>query len=63
MERHNVGLAAVENDAYYMGRQLAELDTSYGIHERRLQTTEHGLGETARDLDFLTDYPSIEKNK
>ena len=30
--------------------------TSYGVHERSLQVAEHGLGETARDLNFLTDH-------
>eukprot|EP00435_Cladocopium_sp_Y103_P068555 s111_g31.t1 len=39
--------------------QVAELDTSYGgEHENRLVRAEFGLGATARDLDFLTDYAS-----
>ena len=55
-----------------MSVQLAELDTAFGEiqtsqgdigrtlpdHDRRLVRLEHGLGETARDLDFVQDYSS-----
>ena len=48
----------MEEQHYYLGLQVAELDTAYSDYSGRLIHTEFGLGETARDLDFLQDYAS-----
>ena len=60
----------IEREHYHLSVQAAELDTAFGEiqtsqgdmgrtlldHDRRLARLEHGLGETARDLDFVQDY-------
>ena len=52
------GMTIMEEQHYYLGLQVAELDTAYSDYSGRLIHTEFGLGETARDLDFLQDYAS-----
>jgi hypothetical protein len=52
------GMTIMEEQHYYPGLQVAELDTAYSDYSGRLIHTEFGLGETARDLDFLQDYAS-----
>ena len=56
--QYQTGLATVERDYNHLALQVAEMDTTVGEHENRLARTEFGLGETARDLEFLTDYAS-----
>ena len=41
-----------------MGVQVVELDTAYTDYSGRLISAEFGLGEAARDLEFLQDYAS-----
>ena len=52
------GMTIMEEQHYYLGLQVAELDTAYSDYSGRQIHTEFGLGETARDLDFLQDYAS-----
>ena len=54
--QYQTGLATVEQDHNHLALQVAEMDTTVGEHNNRLVRAEFGLGETARDLDFLTDY-------
>ena len=51
-------MTIMEEQRYYLGLQVAELDTAYSDYSGRLIHTEFGLGETARDLEFLQDYAS-----
>ena len=51
-------MTIMEEQHYYLGLQVAELDTAYSDYSGRLIHTEFGLGETARDLEFLQDYAS-----
>ena len=60
----------IEQEQYHLSMQSAELDTAFGEirnsqndfgqtlldHGNRLTRCEYGLGETARDLDFVQDY-------
>ena len=62
----------LEREQYHLSMQSAELDTAFGEirnsqnnfgqtlldHGNRLTRCEYGLGETARDLDFVQDYSS-----
>ena len=48
----------MEREHYDLGVQVAELDTAYTDYSGRLLSAEFGLGETARDLEFLQDYAS-----
>eukprot|EP00435_Cladocopium_sp_Y103_P055810 s873_g18.t1 len=54
-----------ERDHYFYALQLAELDSAFGDlrgtqsdQDRRLVHCEFGVGETARDLEFMQDYTS-----
>eukprot|EP00435_Cladocopium_sp_Y103_P059945 s196_g21.t1 len=58
VQNQNNGLSNMERDHYHLAVQVAELDTSYGEHQNRLVRVEYGLGEIARNLEFLTDYAS-----
>eukprot|EP00435_Cladocopium_sp_Y103_P063267 s968_g24.t2 len=58
-------IKGAERDQYFYSLQLAELDTAFGElrdnqsdHDRRLVHCEYGVGETARDLEFMQDYTS-----
>ena len=44
------------NDHNSLALQVAELDAAYTDYTRRIEITEDGLGETARDLEFLESY-------
>ena len=52
------GMTVMEQEQYHLGVQVAELDTAYADYSGRLISAEFGLGETARDLEFLQDYAS-----
>ena len=51
-------MTVMEREQYHLGVQVAELDTAYTDYSGRLISAEYGLGETARDLEFLQDYAS-----
>ena len=51
-------MSLAEEQHYYLGLQVVELDTAYADYSGRLIHAEFGLGETARDLDFFQDYAS-----
>ena len=51
-------MTVMEREQYHLGVQVAELDTAYTDYSGRLISAEFGLGETARDLEFLQDYAS-----
>ena len=51
-------MSVAEEQHYYLGLQVAELDAAYTDYSGRLIHAEFGLGETARGLEFLQDYAS-----
>ena len=51
-------MSLAEEQHYYLGLQVVELDTAYADYSGRLIHAEFGLGETARGLEFLQDYAS-----
>ena len=48
--------AAKDHDALCL--QVAQLDAAYTDYTSRVGVVEDGLGETARDLEFLEHYAS-----
>ena len=52
------GMTVMEREQYHLRVQVSELDTAYTDYSGRLLSAEFGLGETARDLEFLQDYAS-----
>ena len=52
------GMAVMEREQYHLAVQIAEFDTAYTNYNGRLMQAEFGLGETARDLEFLQGYAS-----
>ena len=51
-------MTVMEREHYHLGVQVAELDGACTDYSGRLISAEFGLGETARDLEFLQDYAS-----
>eukprot|EP00435_Cladocopium_sp_Y103_P068164 s313_g31.t1 len=52
------GLEQIQHDHYHLSVQVAELDDGYGQQQNRLVRAEQSVGETSRDLEFVTDYAS-----
>jgi hypothetical protein len=51
-------MSLAEEQHYYLGLQVVELDTAYADYSGRLIHAEFGLGEAAGDLEFFQDYAS-----